>query len=560
MAMMPRKDDDLEPVAEEPRFTVNEVLTIPLMQEARFIAGGRGAWRPIANVSFAAVDEAFETAGPGDLLIVPGHPSLNEPAWLRSFLAELARRGVAAVGVKTGLGFERMKPEAAAEAEKAGMPLLALPGGIDIAELSAFVAERISSPGKSLLGELNARVRRMTRLLLEGSGLQAFLDELEAVLGNPVAVVREGDETWLSRTLREVEPAESWALLQSLTYRLVGRAANGGSVPLTNGCRIYARPVPARKFKQAALAVVQTKRELKLLDKLSIDRLAALVGMELANVEAVREVEGKYLDRFLQDWLSGKIVSEADWKLRAEVCGCAVPENSPMCALLVGLQDGNAPEKLRELSRRLRSEKLRSAEGLLASPVGEDLALLVPLPPEAAADSGGGPALFRLLEPLLAELRTVLGEPDLRLYAGRVVHRPDGLQGSWAQARRARQVADICGLNGDIVPYDKLGVYSLLYLIPAGEEREQFLNRYSLPIQLADRKGGGRLMETLEMFFRCNGNIKLTSEKLYAHYNTIVYRLDKIQNILGVSLDDPEDRLQLHLALKLGRITPGSSV
>lgn len=95
-------------------------------------------------------------------------------------------------------------------------------------------------------------------------------------------------------------------------------------------------------------------------------------------------------------------------------------------------------------------------------------------------------------------------------------------------------------------------------MIPGGEEREQFLRRYMAPLQQADRKGGGRLAETLEMFFKCNGNIKLTSEKLYAHYNTIVYRLDKIQNILGVSLDDPEDRLQLQLSLKLGQISPGS--
>jgi purine catabolism regulator len=61
-------------------------------------------------------------------------------------------------------------------------------------------------------------------------------------------------------------------------------------------------------------------------------------------------------------------------------------------------------------------------------------------------------------------------------------------------------------------------------------------------------------METLEMFYLCNRNIKLTSEKLFAHYNTVVYRLDKIQTILGISLDDPEDRLQLHLAMKLYKL------
>jgi purine catabolism regulator len=93
-------------------------------------------------------------------------------------------------------------------------------------------------------------------------------------------------------------------------------------------------------------------------------------------------------------------------------------------------------------------------------------------------------------------------------------------------------------------------------LIPDGEERAQFLKRYVQPLWQADCKGGGRLSETLEMFFRCNGNIKLTSERLFAHYNTVVYRLEKIQHILGISLDDPEDRLQLQLALKLGQIDP----
>jgi purine catabolism regulator len=157
------------------------------------------------------------------------------------------------------------------------------------------------------------------------------------------------------------------------------------------------------------------------------------------------------------------------------------------------------------------------------------------------------------------ELRILLGDRELMLFAGRITERADGLQGSWAQAKRARQVAEVCRLTGEVVAYDRLGVYSLLYLIPSGEEREQFLSRFAMPLQQADRKGGGRLMETLEMFFQCNGNIKLTSEKLYAHYNTIVYRLEKVQSILGVSLDDPEDRLQLHLALKLGQITPATS-
>jgi len=557
MAMMPRKDFYTANRSEEAKVTVREMLSVPLMKGAKLLAGERNAQRSVTRVSAAEAPEALAWLNPGELLFLPESPLSGEPDWPKRMLPELSRKGVAAVGVPAGrLSGDALK-EAVAEAEKYGMPLIELPAEIGFSELAAVCSERSASQGTTLLAELHARLQQMTGLLLEGNGLYAFLDAMETLLGNPVAVVREQEKIWLSKGLRGADPSEIWHVLQSLSYRNLVKGSPDGFVQTPNACRIYAKPIPAQRVQQACLAIVELNRELRLLDTLTAERLAPLAGLELANAEAVREVEGKYLDQFLQDWLTGKIVTEADWKVRAEVCGCPIPEKTSVCAVLVGLSDGT-PEKLRELSRRLRTERLREAQGLLAAPVGEDLALVLPVPFGNIAEAERDQAFSDLLGALLAELKALAGAAELRLYSGRTVQRPEGLQASWAQAKRARQVAEVCGLPGDTVSYDKLGVYSLLYLIPSGEEREQFLKRYALPLQLADRKGGGRLLETLEMFFRCNGNIKLTSERLFAHYNTIVYRLEKVQNILGVSLDDPEDRLQLHLALKLGQISPGA--
>ncbi|MFC4599232.1 PucR family transcriptional regulator [Cohnella hongkongensis] len=560
MTSMPRKETYVVNRAEASLFTITDLLSMPIMKEARLLSGERSANRPIARVNAAETLEAFAWMSAEDLLVVPDGSIRKHPDSLKRVLPELAKRGIAALAVHELSGEPGGLPaEALIEAERYGMPLICLPGEIRLSELSSAVMERTMLQGSAMLAELNGRLRKLTTLLLEGRGLYAILDEMEAMLGNPVVVVREKDKAWLSRGLRDTESAEIWPLLQSLTYRQLGRGGGEGYVQLPNAGRVYVRPIPEQKTKQACLAVVEHNRELRPLDAFSVDRLASLVGLELANVEAVREVEGKYLDRFVHDWLSGKIVSEADWKLRAEVCGCWIPDGASLVAVLVGLPESGRADRLQEACRLLRSERGRPAEGLLAAPVGEDLAVVLPIPAEKLAETERESALSAMLEELLNELRELLGESELKLYAGRAAHRPEGVQGSWAQAKHARQVAEVCGLTEDVIAYDKLGVYSLLYLIPSGEEREQFLNRYSLPLQLADRKGGGRLMETLEMFFRCNGNIKLTSERLYAHYNTIVYRLEKVQAILGVSLDDPEDRLQLHLALKLGQITPHTS-
>ncbi|WP_373230528.1 PucR family transcriptional regulator [Cohnella sp.] len=416
----------------------------------------------------------------------------------------------------------------------------------------------IQSEETSQLEELQKRIQSMSRLLLEGRGLYAFLDAMEDMLGNHVAIVRESGRPWLSRSLRGMEQAELRALLQSLSFQQVGQVSQNGFMLLPNEFRIYVKLIPIQGLKKSNLVLLELNGEIKPADELCVNRLSTLVGLELANIDAIGEVEGKYLDHFLQDWLTGKIISEADWKLRADVCGYAIPEQSLICAMLVEWSIPKQRDKLREIASRLRSERLHSVEGMLATPIGDDLALVLPIRANSLAESEGGETFTHLLSSLLKELQSLLGDPEIKLYVGRTNDRSEGLHHSWSQAKRARHAAHVCGLQGEVVAYDRLGVYSLLYLIPTGDEREQFLRRFLFPIQQADRKGGGRLMETLEMFFFCNGNIKLTSEKLYAHYNTIVYRLEKVQTILGLSLDDPEDRLQLHLALKLGQITPGS--
>ncbi|RKP57203.1 PucR family transcriptional regulator [Cohnella endophytica] len=551
MAMMPRKEKLPAIRSDKVQFTVKDLLHIPFLKDARIVTGDTGIHRAITRVNVLEATNSLSWIRPGEFLMTTGYPFRDEPEKLLQFVPELAKQGVAALGIRTKSYFEELAPEVVAEAEKHGLPLLELPGDCVLSDLVRIVMERVLALESSQLADLQNRIQSMTGLLLEGRGIYAFLDALEDLLGNPVSIVRENDKPWLSAQLRSPESSDDWPLLQSLTFRQVGRGVSSGFMLLQNAYRTYVSPVLAQKSKQACLVLIERNREIQPIDAISVDRLASLAGLELANVEAVREVEGKYLDQFIQDWLSGKIVTETDWKLRAEVCGCAIPDKTPMCALLVGWRKPESAEKLKEMARRLRSERLRLADGLLAAHVGNELAIILPITGESAAGSASS-----LIAKLLEELRLLFGDRELKLYAGRIVDRAEDLQGSWAQARRARQVTEVCGLPGEIISYDSLGVYSLLFLIPSGEEREQFLNRYAFPLQQADRKGGGRLVETLEMFFQCNGNIKLTSEKLFAHYNTIVYRLDKVKSILGVSLDDPEERLQLHLALKLAQINP----
>ena len=64
---------------------------------------------------------------------------------------------------------------------------------------------------------------------------------------------------------------------------------------------------------------------------------------------------------------------------------------------------------------------------------------------------------------------------------------------------------------------------------------------------------GSELVPTLEAFLATLGAPLATAERLHVHRNTLLYRLTRIEAVAGVDLRDPETRLTLHLALRIGQ-------
>lgn len=71
------------------------------------------------------------------------------------------------------------------------------------------------------------------------------------------------------------------------------------------------------------------------------------------------------------------------------------------------------------------------------------------------------------------------------------------------------------------------------------------------PIQQYDTEHDGKLLETVQAYFEHGGNLRKISEVQYTHYNTVVYRINRIRNNLKIDLKDPEMAFSLQFALKI---------
>ena len=82
-------------------------------------------------------------------------------------------------------------------------------------------------------------------------------------------------------------------------------------------------------------------------------------------------------------------------------------------------------------------------------------------------------------------------------------------------------------------------------------ELRLFCQDYVLPIIQVDSYAKLDLLRTLQTFFDCQENYSRAGNMLFLHPNTIRYRIETIGRICDVDFSDPEDVLNVKIALKL---------
>ena len=125
-----------------------------------------------------------------------------------------------------------------------------------------------------------------------------------------------------------------------------------------------------------------------------------------------------------------------------------------------------------------------------------------------------------------------------------------------------REAKDAVGIAYELSDHDRTTFYGdlkLYQLLLALKERNlEHLQRFCQdalgPLIEHDKRKQSDLVRTLSGFFAANGNLARAAQELDVHRNTLVYRLERIAELTELDLDDSDNRLILHLALKTQRV------
>lgn len=144
---------------------------------------------------------------------------------------------------------------------------------------------------------------------------------------------------------------------------------------------------------------------------------------------------------------------------------------------------------------------------------------------------------------VITEMRVMLSSlsipNDWRVGIGTVQTKAAGIRHSYEEAIQAIELGRIMDEKKKIYEFHDLELYSSL--------REILKNKSdSLFASILGKLKNQELVDTLIIYFECNGNMDETASRMYTHKNTIKYRLNKIKELTGLDVKCQEDNFKLY--------------
>lgn len=392
----------------------------------------------------------------------------------------------------------------------------------------------------------------LTHIVLEGGDLAAIAEAVGDALGCGVAFTSTDGRERAAHLDEADRAALAAAGLLDPTGRLrVERIDPDGTA--VGGGQALVRRVVAAGVDLARLVALRTDGTVHESDVHALERAAIVAALLVTRVEAITAVENKYQGDFLRDVFLGRAGEEEYVAEHAQAFGWHLDRPVVVVVAVLdpeGLAAQGAADDRRAWHDRFAQawrQVAASADPTIASVAfSREVVTLVPVDPEA------GPATWHTaVDRMIEGVRGDRGGGRIAFSAGvsRVARDLGELPEAFRQAQRSVEIGRRVHGGGSVTRFDQLGLHRLLALVPDGAELSAFASDVLGP--LAERTPeAADLRETLQVLLDTNFNVAEAARAQFFHYNTMRYRVGKLQRILGPVATDPHLRLDVAVALR----------
>ncbi|MDF2547298.1 MAG: transcriptional regulator, PucR family [Anaerosolibacter sp.] len=547
--------------------TVEEMLNLEVMREGKTLAGHRGLGNRITKMNVMEVPDIMDWVTRGEFLLTTAYSIKDDIEILKKLIPQMKEKGLAGIGIKMKRYVENLSQEIINIADDLQFPIVEIPFHVSYTDVIMPVLTEIINEQTHTLLKIHEIHNELTYVMLRGGGIQEIAQGIRQSIGNSiviqdaifdVAVICCDEE--IRDVLQNIIAKEEHTFYRNMDRtvreKIIIRKEDNLSGNVVARIQI---PIYVEERYLGYLCVWEDHKKLSVMEQTAIEAAIPMIALDLMKKTSIFEIESRHRIEFFHDLLSKDEKRQRSALERSSLFNFDNKLGYAVIVIKIHHSKGFIKEtinntsflyqingKILQIMERLARHK---KEKMVFGNKSDQLILLYGTDKSQSA--------IAIKKELMAFAQNMMHciESEIRpgictIGIGRFYEDVMNLWKSYGEADKAAQNKGGYRKNG-IAHFDDLGIYRVLCLDEMEEELIQFYQEILEPLIRYDRERESELIKTLQTYFKCGGNLKRISEEMYTHYNTIIYRIQRIKEITQMDLEDPNDRLNLQVALKI---------
>lgn len=532
-------------------FTLEDALNLDCLKDTKVVAGHFGINREIRYVNVMEVPDIENWMSEYELLLTTGYPFKDKKTNWKELLFALHQKKLTAIAIKPDRFIKKIPDELIEAANDLEIPILELHADARFDLIIRDVLRGIINYDYKLIKEGEEIHRLFTNLILSGGDLKEILWILAKTTNSKVSLIN----------------ADGYKVEETAIY------SEDDSIILLNNDMAnneeVTRPICISSEIEAYINMVSLKGKFSETDMVAVDRAVEAISMIFLKRIAAREIEKGYRNDFLNDVIDGEVESKdvlmergkffgIDFNLSYILFYIDIDSFEEVFLKKLKRDEKKSHSLMEDLFKSVFTTFFSKAKDSIIWERSDSIIVLYPAKEYITKDSEGNVIEKNLKENSLSLAKQIKDKiddhiKDFTISIGIGSFYPDvmDISKSYREAQEAIRLGKLIWGNNRVYHYDDLGIYKILMQCDDRHELQVFVNKTIGRLLEYDKKKNTQFYTTLEYLIKNDFNLKIVGEKLFIHPKTVSYRKKKIEEILGISLDNMEERFSVFIALKI---------
>ena len=533
-----------------------EVLALPRFSDLQLLSSHSNLTQPLESVEITETPDVADFIPKNVMILTTAMIYKDDQEKLKPFIDSLKQAECTALGIKVGRFLDEISPEIVAYASAVDLPLIKIPSTQPLGGLLHEIVGYLRDSKTEQMSVAFDIQKRFSTLLMQDVDATRFIAEFAKILNAPIILLSPWQQVIAHSNYFYGNQKSAEFFIKQLSKDHFQQLAQEKKIfrlqdERQENIQVAGFPIRVNDYFPYYLLVLFPEQIPYPISEFAIDQaILVLTFMLFKNqkiAESFEHLKTDFLDRLLdthqealskhQNWLElwkNYRLINSDYYQLAIVYGVTKPENETH--IRYQQAEGQVifqwlKEQLPEILPDVALFKLKNQNKsilIFQSKKNDHLMILQNL-------------AERLQQALPITIRFALGNAyeNLEDLPNSYIEASSTLEASLhAQKPATVQLFHPKGLAG---LFEKIGTEDVEYFC------QQQLKELAYPTEPTLQE----LRKTLKVFLDFNCEITKTANALYLHRNTIKYRMNQCEKLLGTSIQEPETSLLLRVALEL---------